>query len=97
MLTLSLSKMVVETKRACYYLRAGYHPPPGFYAAKIAEALFEAVPQSFLQTYVTVTDVYDNKPIDSTLLTSISVSFVNVGAAVAGLGPEFALCFGRMK
>ena len=49
---LTLTKMLFEARRAFKYLGAGYQPPPGFDATKIAEGLFEAVPQSLLQTYV---------------------------------------------
>ena len=82
----TLTKMLVESRRAIKYLDAGYQPPPGFDATKIAEGLFEAVPQSLLQTYVAVEAMYANQPPDLVLTGSIGVSFITLGLSLATLG-----------
>ena len=87
---LTFTRMLVETRRAVTFMNNGYLPPPGFDGAKIAEGLFEAVPQSFLQTYIAVSSVLSGTAVSGTLTASIFMSFVTLGVSLAGLGAPCA-------
>ena len=63
----TFTRMSVETWRAITFMNSGYRPPPGFDGAKIAEGLFEAVPQSFLQTYIALHSLYIGRDVTFTL------------------------------
>ena len=86
LLNVTLTRMLAESWRALRFMRLGYSPPPGFDAARIAEGLFESVPQSLLQAYSAVEDMYAGNQVSNALMLSIFTSFVTLGLSVATLG-----------
>ena len=52
---------------------------------KLTEGLFEGVPQSLLQTYKVVDDMFDGKVVDNALGFSILLSFVTIGMSLTTL------------
>ena len=82
----TFTRMFFETHNALHFMRRNYLPPPSFDAAKMAEGLFETVPQSFLQTYLAVELLFAREPIPGSIALSVPISFLTLGVTITTLG-----------
>ena len=86
LINVTLVKMILESRRAFFFMRAGYEAPLSFDGVKIAVGLFVAVPQSFLQTFVVVEDTMSNLEPNYKIHLSIFVSFGALAGSLSTLG-----------
>eukprot|EP01047_Picozoa_sp_COSAG01_P101168 COSAG01_NODE_30936_length_606_cov_12.745562_2_plen_89_part_01 len=62
-------------------------PPMSWEQIKCAEAIFEALPQSMLQAYVVISDLYHDRVVTPYQIASLLSSYGNVAIVLSLMGP----------